>query len=219
MAKDPFKNKYDTSRKKYTKIKRLTQNRTGLGFDNLGRFDMSDDWWNEREKEYPGIRKSACKEIDNMDLFEAESDGVVVTGAEGWIAQHGEARLNSRPLETETQRQTQPAIQTHSGSSRAKRKRKEKYMVVDACIKRTEALEVKNKIAEWMLEREEACSIENVLGILNALPGVIEWSPLYNAAVEVLLDNEASIRGFITFQTNEAKIRFLELRTKTKRDD
>ncbi|KAF8105398.1 hypothetical protein N665_0158s0080 [Sinapis alba] len=138
---------------------------------------------------------------DNMDLFEAEIGGVVVTGAEGWSAQHGEASLNSRvgfddgdeadsqpatetqPLETETQRQTQPAVHTHSGSSRAKKKRKEKDMVVDACIKRTEALEVKNKIAERMLEREEACSIENVLGILNALPGVIEWSPLYNAAM------------------------------------
>ncbi|KAF8105008.1 hypothetical protein N665_0164s0024 [Sinapis alba] len=181
--------------------------------------------------ECSGIRKSAYKEIDNMNMFEAEFGGVVVTGAEGWSAQHGEASLNSRvgfddgdeadsqPLETETQCQTQPAVQTHSGSSRAKRKRKEKDMVVDACIKRTEALEVKNKIAERMLEREEACSIENVLGILNALPGVIEWSPLYNAAVELLLDNEASRRGFITFQTDEAKIRFLELRTKTKRED
>ena len=46
----PFKNKYDTSRKKYIKIRTLTQNRTGLGFDNMGRIDMSDDWWNEREK-------------------------------------------------------------------------------------------------------------------------------------------------------------------------
>ncbi|KAL0677128.1 hypothetical protein Bca4012_005109 [Brassica carinata] len=47
----PFKNKYDTSRKKYIKIRTLTQNRTGLGFDNMGRIDMSDDWWNEREKD------------------------------------------------------------------------------------------------------------------------------------------------------------------------
>ena len=45
-----FKNKYDTSRKKYTKFRKLTKNRTGLGFDNLGRIDMSDDWWSEREK-------------------------------------------------------------------------------------------------------------------------------------------------------------------------
>ncbi|KAF8053093.1 hypothetical protein N665_1464s0003 [Sinapis alba] len=226
----PYKNKYDTSRKKYTKIKRLTHNRTGLGFDNMGRIDMSDDWWNEREK-CPGIRKSVCKEIDNMNLFEAEFGGVVVTGSEGWSAQRGEASLNSRvgfddgdeadsqPLETETQHQTQPAVQTHSGSSRAKRKCKEKDMVVEACVKRTGALEVKNRIAQRMLEREEACSIEYVLGILNMFPGVIEWSPLYNVAVELLLANEASKRGFIIFQTDEAKIRFLEFRTKTKRDD
>jgi len=46
----PFKNKYDTSRKRYTKFKKLLQNRTGPGFDDMGRIDMSDDWWNEREK-------------------------------------------------------------------------------------------------------------------------------------------------------------------------
>ena len=31
-----------------------------------------------------------------MDLFEEEFGVVVVTGAEGWSAQHGEASLNSR---------------------------------------------------------------------------------------------------------------------------
>lgn len=46
----PFKNKYDTCRKKYTKFRKLTKNRTGLGFDSMGRIDMSDDWWSEREK-------------------------------------------------------------------------------------------------------------------------------------------------------------------------
>ncbi|KAF8100255.1 LOW QUALITY PROTEIN: hypothetical protein N665_0228s0010 [Sinapis alba] len=230
----PYKNKYDTCRKKYTKIKRLTKNRTGLGFDNMGRIDMSDDWWNECEKECPGIRKSVCNEIDNMDLFEAEFGGVVVTGAEGWSAQHGEASFNSRvgfdddeeadsqpatetqPLETETQRQTQPTVQTHSGT---KRKRKEKDMVVETWIKRTEALEVKNKIEERMLERQEASSAENVLEILYALPGVIEWSPLYEAIMELLIDSEGNRRAFITMKTYEAKIKFLELRTKIKCDD
>ncbi|CAN6871062.1 unnamed protein product, partial [Brassica oleracea] len=171
----PYKSKYDTSRKKYIKIKTLTQNRTELGFDDMGTIDMSDDWWSERERECPGIRRSVCKKISNMDMFEAEFGGVVVTGAEGWSAQHGEASLNSRvgeddgddeadsqsaaetqALEIETQpqapRQTQPSTQTHSGSSRAKRRRKEKDMVVEACVKRTEALKVKNKIAERMLE-------------------------------------------------------------------
>ncbi|CAN6973969.1 unnamed protein product, partial [Brassica oleracea var. botrytis] len=136
--------------------------------------------------------RSVCKEISNMDMFEAEFGGIVVTGAEGWSAQHGEASLNSRvdedvgddevdsqpAAETQPQApcQTQPSTQTHSGNSRAKRRRKEKDMVVEACVKRTEALEVKNKIAERMLERQEAFSIENVLEILYALPEVREWS-------------------------------------------
>ncbi|KAL0716017.1 hypothetical protein Bca4012_065339 [Brassica carinata] len=171
-------------------------------------------------------------------MYEAEFGGVVVTGAEGWSAQHGEASLTSRvgedngddevdsqpaaetqALETEVQRQTQPATQTHSGSSRAKRRRKEKDMVVEACDKRTDALVVKNKIADRMLQREEASSVENALEILDALPGVIEWSAFYEAAMEHLIDNEGSRNGFITRKKDEAKIKFLELRTKTKRDD
>ncbi|KAL0683786.1 hypothetical protein Bca4012_050634 [Brassica carinata] len=236
-----FKNKYDTSRKKYTKFRKLTKNRTGLGFDNLGRIDMSDDWWSEREKECPGIRRSIWKEEFNMDLFEEEFRAVVVTGAEGWSAQHGEASLNSRvggdegdeadsqpaaetetqaaaETETQPQAQTQTQQKTHSGSSRGKRKRKEKDMVVEACDKRTEALMVKNRIAERMLERQEAASVENVLQILYTLPGVREWSPLYEAAMEHLIDNEGSRRAFITMKTDEAKTKFLELRTKIKRD-
>ena len=55
--------------------------------------------------------------------------------------------------------------------------------------------------------------------ILYALPEVREWSPLYEAAIEILIDNEGNRRVFVTMKTDEAKIRFLELRTKIKRDD
>ena len=80
-----------------------------------------------------------------MDLFEEEFRAVVVTGAEGWSAQHGEASLSSRvgvddgdeadsqpaaetqaaaEIETQPQAQTQTQrqTQTHSGSSREKKK-------------------------------------------------------------------------------------------------
>ncbi|KAF8114417.1 hypothetical protein N665_0038s0041 [Sinapis alba] len=207
----PYKYKYDTNRMKYTKFKKLTHNRIKFGFDNIGRIEMSDDWWTKRS-ECHGLEKSVWIEIANMDLFEEKFHGVVVTRAEGWSAQHGEASLNFRvggndgdeadsvdilaaetqALETETQpqaqTQTQPQTQkqTQAGSSRAKRKCKEKDMVVDA--------------SERMLEREHASSVENVLEILNALPGVREC--------------EGSRKGFIAFKTNEAKIKFLELRTK-----
>ncbi|CAN7052088.1 unnamed protein product, partial [Brassica rapa subsp. trilocularis] len=156
------------------------------------------------KEECPGIRRSVWKEEFNMDMFEEEFGAVVVTGAEGWSAQHGEASLNSgvgvddgdevdsqpaaetqAAAETETQpqlqTQTQRQTQTHSGSSRGKRRRKEKDMVVEACDNCTEALMVKNKRAERMLERQEASmerqeasSVENVLEILYTLPGVRE---------------------------------------------
>ncbi|XP_022564914.1 uncharacterized protein LOC103854410 isoform X2 [Brassica rapa] len=112
----PYKSKYDTSRKKYIKIKTLAQNRTGLGFDDMGRINMSDDWWSERERECHGIRRSVCKEISNMDMFEAEFGGVVVIGPEGWSAQHGEASLNSRVAEDDgdDEADSQPAAETQT---------------------------------------------------------------------------------------------------------
>ena len=45
---DMFKNKIDVSRKSYNKFKKLTHNRTGLVYDVMGRFEMSDDWWDQR---------------------------------------------------------------------------------------------------------------------------------------------------------------------------
>ncbi|KAL0650231.1 hypothetical protein Bca4012_092922 [Brassica carinata] len=47
-------------------------------------------------EEWYVLRKSICKEIVNMNLFEEELYGVVVTGPEGRNTQHGEASLNSR---------------------------------------------------------------------------------------------------------------------------
>ena len=58
-----------------------------------------------------------------------------------------------------------------------------------------------------------------VLEMLYALPEVREWSPLYEASIELLIDSEGSRRGFITMKTDEAKTKFLELRTKIKRDE
>ena len=42
--------KYNTCKKQYESFKKLTRNRTGLGFDSTGFINMSEDWWNERCK-------------------------------------------------------------------------------------------------------------------------------------------------------------------------
>ncbi|CAG7897516.1 unnamed protein product, partial [Brassica rapa] len=47
-------------------------------------------------EEWYGLRKSVCKGVANMDIFEEKLYGVVVTGPEGRNTQHGEASLNSR---------------------------------------------------------------------------------------------------------------------------
>ena len=47
---DRFKNKYDTCRRVYVSVKKLIHNRTGMGYDDMGKINMSDDWWQERIK-------------------------------------------------------------------------------------------------------------------------------------------------------------------------
>lgn len=167
-----------------------------------------------------------------MDVYEEEFRAVVVTGGEGWSSQTREASLNSTVngddddeadsvdkdmVEKQTQTQTQ--TQTQAGTSKAKKRRREKDMVVEAVVRRTEVLDKKNRIAEQMLEREHASSVENVLEMLNGLPGVKMWSPFHEAAIEHLLADEANRRGFIAFPRAEDKIRFLELRTRRNLDD
>lgn len=44
--------KFTTCKKQYESFRKLTHNRTGLGYHSNGSIDMSEDWWNERCKVY-----------------------------------------------------------------------------------------------------------------------------------------------------------------------
>ncbi|KAG2249407.1 hypothetical protein Bca52824_089035 [Brassica carinata] len=88
--------KYNTCKKQYDSFKKLTRNRTGLGFTSTGSINMSEDWWNERCKEWPGARKFKDKPIANMDLMEKVFGTVYISGGEGWSAQQGEEVLDTK---------------------------------------------------------------------------------------------------------------------------
>lgn len=45
-----FGTKFNTCKKQYESFKRLTHNRTGMGYHANGFINMSEDWWNERCK-------------------------------------------------------------------------------------------------------------------------------------------------------------------------
>ena len=45
---NPFKNRYDACKKKYTTFRLLTHNRPMLQYDDMGRLEMPDDWWQLR---------------------------------------------------------------------------------------------------------------------------------------------------------------------------
>ncbi|XP_056857519.1 uncharacterized protein LOC130506848 [Raphanus sativus] len=63
--------------------------------------NMSDDWWNERCKEWPGARKFKDKPIANMDLMEKVFGTVYISGGEGWSAQQGEEALDTKHADDE----------------------------------------------------------------------------------------------------------------------
>ena len=160
-----------------------------------------------------------------MDVYEEEFRGVIVTGGEGWSAQMGEASLNSTVngddgdeadsvdvVEKQTQAQTQ--TQTQAGSSKSTKRRTGKDMAVAAVERRSDILDMKNRIAEKMLESEKEYSVKSVIQMLNELPGVRMWSPFYKAAVEHLVADEASRQAFVAYPRDEDKIEYLELRTR-----
>ncbi|XP_048593266.1 uncharacterized protein LOC106441164 [Brassica napus] len=107
-----FRNKFNSCKKQYGAMKRLTHNRTGLGYHPDGSIDMSDDWWEQRCKEWPGARKYKDKPVANADLMEQIFSGVHVSGAEGWSAQQGENELDNMEVENDDAaseaRQTDP---------------------------------------------------------------------------------------------------------------
>ena len=168
-----------------------------------------------------------------MDVYEEEFRGVIVTGGEGWSAQMGEASLNSTvngddgdeadsvdvvekqtQAQTQTQTQAQTQTQTQAGSSKSTKRRTGKDMAVAAVERRSDILDMKNRIAEKMLESEKEYSVKSVIQMLNGLPGVRMWSPFYKAAVEHLVADEASRQAFVAYPRDEDKIEYLELRTR-----
>uniref|UniRef100_A0A1J3G7A0 UPF0725 protein n=1 Tax=Noccaea caerulescens TaxID=107243 RepID=A0A1J3G7A0_NOCCA len=222
-----FRNKYDTSRRIYARYKKLIYNRTGLGYDAMGRIDMSEDWWEQRKQEWPEAVNYKNKMLANMDVYDREFGAIVVTGAEGWSAQQGEASLDSR-VGTENNDDEADSVdmqvpieetQNRVGCSRPKRKRKEVDPATEISIARNVILEQKNKLVAHMVERDDRSSVENVLEVLNDLPGVRKWSPFHSGAVDHLLADLANRQGFMAFPSVEDKISYLEHITGRKLDD
>ncbi|XP_010431415.1 PREDICTED: L10-interacting MYB domain-containing protein-like [Camelina sativa] len=92
-----FRNKFNTCKKQYSGFKKLTH-RTGMSYHPNGSIDMSDDWWDERYKEWPGARKIKDKPMPNADLMEQMLGSIHITGAEGWSAQQGESHLDNNMM-------------------------------------------------------------------------------------------------------------------------
>ncbi|CAN6822479.1 unnamed protein product [Brassica oleracea] len=108
---------YDTYGQ-YGAMKRLTHNRTRLGYHPDGSIDMSDDWWEQRTKPFRISRKYKDKPVANADLMEQIFSGVHVSGAERWSAQQGENELDNMEVEnddaaSEARQTNPPARQTN----------------------------------------------------------------------------------------------------------
>lgn len=108
-----------------------------------------------------------------------------------------------------------PMIETRSrfGCSRAKRKRKEADPYEEIYVARNAILKRQNKLLEerlQMMERDQRCSVEHVVKILNELPGVIKWTPFHTDALDHLIADVANRQAFMAFSSVDDKISYLK---------
>ncbi|XP_018480246.2 uncharacterized protein LOC108851326 [Raphanus sativus] len=155
-----------------------------------------------------------------MDMNEAESGTVTVTGEEGWSAQQGEAIDEDESDDSvDIDMPRIEETQGRDGCSRPKRKRKEVDPFVQVYVARNAILQEKNRLFEkmvQMMERDQTYRVEHVVKILNELPGVIKWSPFHIAALKHLIADVANRQGFMAFSSADDKICYLEYRTGIK---
>ncbi|KAL0687588.1 hypothetical protein Bca4012_087265 [Brassica carinata] len=238
--------KYNTCKKQYDSFKKLTRNRTGLGFTSTGSINMSEDWWNERCKvqEWPGARKFKDKPIANMDLMEKVFGTVYISGGEGWSAQQGEEVLDTKQTDhddeddAESRRDvpTQEAVGAESrnvgsknvgpSSSRSKVNKKRSRAVqagqaVADVIR--ESVESRDKILSHknhLIENhpEFSCSQLRAMEVLHSLPAIRMWSPLYKASINHLKQDAANRQTFLFYGDDENRVLYLEYATGESRD-
>uniref|UniRef100_A0A0D3BGL5 Myb/SANT-like domain-containing protein n=1 Tax=Brassica oleracea var. oleracea TaxID=109376 RepID=A0A0D3BGL5_BRAOL len=226
---------YDT----YGAMKRLTHNRTGQGYHPDGSIDMSDDWWEQRCKEWPGARKYKDKPVANADLMEQIFSGVHVSGAEGWSAQQGENELDNMEVEnddaaSEARQTNPPARQTNpepdapsssngprvSNAPRAstvpqpsrKRRAEQGADVMRSSLQsRDDILSHKNHLIES--HPDLSCSQLKAMSVLHSLSSIRMWSPLYKAAYKHLREAATNRQTFLSYEDDENKIIYLEEET------
>ncbi|CAF2046274.1 unnamed protein product, partial [Brassica napus] len=233
--------KYNTCKKQYESFKKLTRNRTGLGFDSTGFINMSEDWWNERCKEWPGARKFKDKPVANMDLMEKVFGTVYISGGEGWSAQQGEDVLDTKHSEhddeidgeddAESRRDipTEEAVGSKNvgpSSSRSKVNKKRSRAVqagqaVADVIR--ESVESRDKILSHknhLIENhpEFSCSELRAMEVLHSLPAIRMWSPLYKASINHVKQDAANRQTFLFYGDDENRVLYLEYATGESRD-
>lgn len=121
-----------------------------------------------------------------MDMSEEELSAV--TGAEEWSAESDDSVDIDMPM-----------IETRSrfGCSRAKRKRKEADPYEEIYVARNAILKRQNKLLEerlQMMERDQRCSVEHVVKILN----------------DHLIADVANRQAFMAFSSVDDKISYLK---------
>ncbi|KAL0864840.1 hypothetical protein Bca101_043958 [Brassica carinata] len=234
-----FRNKFNTCKKQYGAMKRLTHNRTGLGYHPNGSINMSDDWWDQRCKEWPGAKKYKDKPVPNTDLMEYIFSGVHVSGAEGWSSQQGENELDNMEVEnddaaSEARPTNPPAMQTNpepnapsssngprgSNAPRAstvpkpsrKRRAEQAAEVMRSSLQsRDEILSQKNHLIES--HPDLSCSQLKAIRALHSLSSIKMWSPLYKAAMRHLKEAATNRQTFLSYEDDENKIIYLEEET------
>ncbi|CAD5318230.1 unnamed protein product [Arabidopsis thaliana] len=191
--------KFTTCKKQYETFRKLTHNRTGLGYFANGSIDMSEDWWNER-----------CKIPPTQD---AEHDA----DAESW--QIPPSNIGNGPS-TSTFGNGPSASSRSKASKKRSRSEPAGGEVVAEVIR--ESLESRDKILSRKNELIEShpeltCNQLRAMEVLHSMPTIRRWSPLYKAAIQHLKEDINNRQTFLCYGDDENKVLYLEYATGLQR--
>ncbi|KAG2293072.1 hypothetical protein Bca52824_039741 [Brassica carinata] len=214
---------FNSCKKQYGAMKRLTHNRTRLGYHPDGSIDMSDDWWEQRTKPFRISRKYKDKPVANADLMEQIFSGVHVSGAERWSAQQGENELDNMEVENDDAasearqtnppaRQTNPEADAPSSSNGPRVSNAPRASTVPKPSRKRRA-EQAAYVMRSKSHPDLSCSQLKAMSVLHSLSSIRMWSPLYKAAYKHLREAATNRQTFLSYEDDENKIIYLEEET------
>ncbi|XP_075646452.1 uncharacterized protein LOC142617462 [Castanea sativa] len=231
--KDQLKSRWDVLKGDWRVWEKLRNLDTGLGWDAVkGTIAAPDCWWNSKLKELPKAKKFREKGPQNLEQLEIMFRDVAATGVAAWTPSSGtlpptmpkegagdsdgssefkdnqcDMSLDIGSLQQGNTSQSRSSGQKRASESIPSQKKKKKIggaAMLDNRI--SELITVCQNRSEGT-SRESPSSIDNVMAIVKALPGV-DFAFVVEASILFLKKSRREM--FLTFKDPESQLKWLQ---------